>query len=82
MTRPLYEIMKDIREDYAAQGKPVHPWAAPYVDSLSNLTHMSDVDIAETGYQMVPYLLNNLKTWRGEKAREIKAELRAMLDKK
>lgn len=79
MTRPLYEIMEDIRADFASRGKPVHPWAAPYVEALSNLTSMDDVYIAETGHDMVPYLLSNLTSWRGEKAREIKAELRGML---
>ena len=79
MARPLYEIMADIRADYASHGKDVHPWAKPYVDALSNLSSMDDVYIAETGHDMVPYLLSNLQSWRGPQARAIKAELRAML---
>lgn len=79
MTRPLYEIMADIRQDYADKGKDVHPWAKPYVDAIATLTTMDDYYMAENGHQMVPYLLSNLTTWRGETARRIKAELKAML---
>lgn len=77
-TRPLYQIASDIRQDYRRQGKPVHYAAKPYVDAMSCLNSINDMYGADSAESVVLYALSNLSSWRGEKAREIKAELRAM----
>jgi hypothetical protein len=79
MTRPLYEIAGDIRKDFADKGKPVHPYAKPYVDAMAMLDSIHDSYFAESAESVVRYALSNLSGWRGDKAREIKAELKAML---
>lgn len=79
MSRPLYEIAGDIRADYADKGKNVHPYAKPYVDAMAMLTSIDDSYYADSADSVVRYALSNLSTWRGEKAKAIKAELKAML---
>jgi len=79
MARPLFEIAWEIREDYASKGKDVHPYAKPYVDAMASLNDISDNYYYDSADSIVRYALSNLGTWRGEKAREIKAELKAML---
>ena len=79
MTRSLYDIAQDIRADYADRGKSITPYAEPYVDAMMYLDEITDNYGCDTGDSIVRYALSNLNTWRGEKAREIKAELRAML---
>lgn len=77
--RPLSEIAAEIRADYASKGKPVHYSAEPYVAAMSTLGDISENYYADSGESVVRYALSNLSTWRGEKAKAIKAELKAML---
>jgi hypothetical protein len=77
--RPLYEIARDIRADYAAKGKPVYYAAKPYVDAMAQLTSINENYFADSAESVILYALSNLSTWRGEKAREVKAELKAIL---
>lgn len=79
MARPLYEIASDIRRDYASKGKPVHYSALPYVEAMENLSSISDMYFQDSADMIVRYALSNLSSWRGETARSVKAELRAML---
>lgn len=79
MSRSLSVIAQDIRDDYRAQGKPVNAYAKPYVDAMAELDSMFDYYYADSADMVVRYALSNLSSWRGEKAREIKAELKAML---
>lgn len=76
--RPLYEIARDIRLDWAAQKKQF-PYAAPYREAMSQLTHMSQSFDYDSATSVVLYFLSNASTWRGEKAKQIKAELKDML---
>lgn len=79
MVRPLYEIAQEIRDDYASRAKPVYFGAVPYLNGITNLDKMTDFYGCEDGHDIVPYLLSNLTTWRGETARRVKAELKGML---
>ena len=61
--------------------KNVSPYARPYLDAMKEI-YTADknsryyFDTAET---MVIYFLGNAQGWRGEDARRIKAELKAMI---
>lgn len=79
MARPLYDIAQDIISDYADRGKSVHYSALPYVEAMLCLNTIDDYYYHDSGDSIVRYALSNLSSWRGEKARAIKAELRAML---
>jgi hypothetical protein len=72
--RPLYEIANEIRQDW----KKVYFGAVPYLDALSCLTNVTDNYGYDDGKSMILYFLSNATTWRGENAKRIKAELKAI----
>ena len=74
-TRPLYEIAAEIRKDW----KNVYFGAKPYLDAMATLNSINDSYGWDSGKSMVNYFLGNAQTWRGETAKRIKAELKAMV---
>ena len=46
---------------------------------MHQLHHVDDMYYNEDGRDIVLYFLSNASTWRGEKAREIKAELKEIM---
>ena len=75
MTRPIYIIAADIRRHWS----PVNYAAKPYLEGMRSLDRISDTYGADSGRSLVAYFLNNASGWRGDEARRITAELRAML---
>ena len=75
MTRPLYEIADDIRRNWS---KPYFG-AVPYIEAMGSLSSIKDNYGWDSGDSIVLYFLSNASTWRGEDARRIKAELRALI---
>lgn len=73
--RPLYEIAADIRKNWPK----VNFAAKPYLDAMGSLKTVNDNFYADTGDYIVRYFLCNAGTWRGDAAKRIKAELKAML---
>ena len=73
--RPLYTIAAEIRSDW----KKVNYAAEPYLEAMQQLNSIEDNFILDSARSIVRYFLSNATTWRGEKAREIKAELKAMI---
>ena len=73
--RPLYTIAREIRKDW----KNVSPYAAPYLQAMSCLNSVDDNYILDSGRSIVSYFLANAGSWRGETAKKIKAELKAMV---
>jgi len=68
----LSEIAGVIRADW----KKVNYAAAPYLDAMSTLQSINDNYYADSGHSVVLYFLANANSWRGEVAREVKAELK------
>lgn len=77
--RPLFEIAEEIEENWQNQSK-VH--ARPYIKAMTWLQTMDDHYFHESAEEIVLRFLANAQTWRGETARRIKAELKAMLPKR
>ncbi len=73
--RPLYTIAREIRKDW----KNVSPYAAPYINAMSYLNSVDDNFLFDSGRSIVSYFLANAGSWRGETAKRIKAELKAMV---
>ena len=73
--RPLYTIAADIRSDW----KKVNYAAVPYLDAMQQLNSIDDNFILDSARSIVRYFLSNARSWHGEKARKIKAELNAMV---
>lgn len=74
-TRPLYIIANEISKNW----KPVHPTAVPYLNAMKALDKVTDNYGYDTGISIINYFLSNAATWRGDTAKTIKAELRAMV---
>jgi len=73
--RPIYVIASEIRKDW----KDVYFGAVPYLDAMESLESVNDMYFFDPGWEIVARFLSNAKTWRGETAKRIKAELKAML---
>lgn len=77
--RPLYLIAREIRADWSTRGKGVNYAAKPYLDAMLELDQITDRYIMDSARDIVLRFLGNASSWRGDKAREIKAELRKIL---
>lgn len=74
VVRPIHEIAREIRKDWAK----VNYAAKPYLDAMDTLNSITDKYFLDTGVSVVLYFLANAGTWRGEVAKRVKAELKAM----
>lgn len=72
---PLHRIAHIIRVNWT---KPYFG-AVPYLDALGSLSDVDDNYGLDSGRSIVLYFLANANTWRGEVAREVKAELKRRL---
>ena len=72
--RTLSEIAREIRKDWSK----VYFGAVPYLDAMSTLNSINDNYFMDSGKSIVLYFLSNASTWRGETAKRVKAELKAM----
>ena len=73
--RMLSFIARDIRMTWSR----VYFGAVPYLDAMSTLDSMSSKYGEDDARAIVAYFLANAGAWRGDDARRIKAELKAML---
>ena len=62
-----------------ADWKNIYFGAKPYLDVMRQMTNIHDKYVAEDGRSVVLYFLNNAKSWRGETAKAVKAELKRRL---
>jgi hypothetical protein len=77
--RPLYTIAQEIRKDWGAK---MYFGAVPYFKAMETLNSIKDNYGCDSAWSIVAYFLANAQTWKGDKAREIKKELNAMLKAK
>lgn len=75
MTRPINQIALEISRDW----KSPYFGAVPYIRAMRSLSDMEDSYGLDSARAIVAYFLANAGGWRGDTARRIKAELRAML---
>jgi hypothetical protein len=72
--RTLSIIAKDIKSDW----KNVNYAAKPYLDAMSQLESINDNYYYDSAKSIVLYFLSNASSWRGDKAKSIKSELKAL----
>ena len=79
--RSLNTIAGEIYQNWNARnsGTVLSPYAKPYLEAMSSLDSINDNYMLDSGRSIVAYFLGNATSWKGEKAREIKKELNAML---
>lgn len=75
MTRSIRSIALDIETYW----QTVNYGARPYLDAMHTLDKPTDRFGEDDAIMILAYFLGNATGWRGEKAREIKAEIRRML---
>jgi hypothetical protein len=73
--RPIHVIAREIRNNWP---KPNYA-ALPYLDAMRSLDSIKDPYYADSGESVVRYFLANAMTFRGDKARELKTELKEIL---
>ena len=73
--RSLSAIAREIQSDW----NKVHYAAAPYLQAMFSLRRVDDDYGSHSGRSVVRYFLGNAGSWRGDTARRVKAELRAMI---
>lgn len=74
-TRTLNEIAREIYKDWGAK---IYFGARPYLEAMSTLNSINDNYLHDSGKSIVLYFLANAQTWRGDTAKRIKAELKAL----
>jgi hypothetical protein len=74
LNRPINVIANEIRRDW----KKVNYAAVPYLDAMAEMNSIDEPYYEDSGKSVVLYFLSNATSWRGDKAREIKAELKKM----
>lgn len=77
-SRPLFFIAREISRDW----QNVYFGAAPYLAAMRDLNSINDKYYEDGARSIVAYFLGNANTWRGETARRVKAELKALLKTK
>ena len=73
--RPIYVIARDIK----AAWPKVSPYAKPYLDAMSSLSSVNDKYYLDSGRDVVLRFMCNAAGFRGDKAKALKAELKAAL---
>ena len=73
--RTLSAIASEIRNDW----KNVNYGAKPYLDAMSSLESVNDKYGWDSGKSVVLYFLSNAGSWKGDKAKIIKIELKKMV---
>jgi hypothetical protein len=73
--RPLHEIAEESMLDWPAP----HFDAVPYIHAMRRIEKITDRYGMDDGEGLVRCFLVNARTWRGEVAKRVKAELKEML---
>lgn len=73
--RTLNEIAIEIKRDWKAP----YFGAVPYLEAMRSLRTVDDAYYEDSAESIVLYFLSNAKAWRGDTARRVKAELKALL---
>ena len=74
MHRPIHAIADEIIKDWT---KPYFG-AVPYLGAMRFLHTVDDTYGYDDARTVILYFMSNATTWRGETARRVKAELKAM----
>jgi len=72
--KPISEYAQEIRSDW----KKPYFGAVPYIEAMETLNSINDNYYFDSGKSIVRYFLANASTWKGETARRVKAELKAL----
>jgi hypothetical protein len=72
--RSIRSIALDIRKEWAK----VNYAAKPYLDAMLELNSINDKYYEDSAKSVVLYILSNASSFRGKRAKALKAELKAL----
>jgi hypothetical protein len=75
MNRSISTIAGEIKKDWIK----VNYAAKPYLDAMISLNLVNDRYYEDSAKSVIMYFLSNASSWRGEKAKQIKQELKSMI---
>lgn len=73
--RQIHEVASEIRKLW----KKPYFGAVPYIEAMESLSDKNSMYICDSATDIVIRFLGNANTWRGDDARRIKAELKAII---
>jgi hypothetical protein len=73
--RPLNQIARDINKNWTN----VYFGARPYLNAMYSLDGIEDIYGIDSARSIVRYFLANASSFKGDKARELKNELKELL---
>jgi hypothetical protein len=68
---PLSSIAAIVKQDWAK----IYFGAVPYLDAMATMNSVNDAYGCDSGKSIVAYFLSNARTWKGDVAKAVKAEL-------
>jgi len=74
----MARLLSDIAWEIFRNWENISTHAAPYLNAMQRMGSVDEHYGADSGKSVVLYFLANATGWRGEKARAIKKELKAM----
>ena len=74
--RQISEIAKEIKKEW---GSKTSIYAIPYLQAMFSLTDKNSKYGYDSASSIVNYFLSNASTFRGEKAKVLKLELKAII---
>ncbi len=72
--RTIKQIALEISEDWVN----INTYALPHLNAMFNIESINDSYHHDSAKNVVLYFLANATTWKGEKARKIKKELKIL----
>jgi hypothetical protein len=75
---PLYKLSDTIQRE--CRDKAWFAYAKPYVQAMGSLDSVKDYYYSDSGVSICLYALSNLTYWRGEVARQVKAEIKRHIE--
>lgn len=72
-------LIKDIAWDINKEWKNVNYAAKPYLEAMSELEFINDSYYNDTANYIILYFLSNASSFRGERAKLLKLELKQLL---
>lgn len=79
-TRPIHQIASDIAKEWRKSKKGINYAAKPYLEALQQLSSKNDKYMYDDAKTVGLYFLSNASSFRGERAKELKAELKKALE--
>ena len=76
--RTISEIAAEISKDWKDSKNGIYFGAVPYLEAMHTLSSPTDTYGMDSAKSIVLYFLSNATTYRGAKAKELKAELKKM----